>query len=315
MKNTRIIFMGTPEFCIPALKALAEEPGFDVLLAVTQPDRPKGRGKKLTPSAVKKTAMELGIEVFQPEKINTDDGIHKLKLLEPDFFVVVAYGQILSKKILDIPKVYPINIHASILPQYRGAAPIQAAVKNMDKKSGVTTMVMAEKMDAGDILLCEKTIVDPEETAADLHDRLSLIGGRLIVKTIHEINQGVLEPVPQDHPNASYVSLLKKSDGRINWHTSAKAICAHINAMTPWPGAFSELSGNRLKIFKARPSTAFTGSSPKPGTILSCSDDGIFVASDAGVVQILELMGNSGKRLDAASFLRGHKIDLPAGLE
>ena len=315
MKNTRIIFMGTPEFCIPALKALAEEPGFDVLLAVTQPDRPKGRGKKLSPSAVKKTAMELGIEVFQPEKINTEDGIHKLSSLEPDFFVVVAYGQILSKKILDIPRVFPINIHASILPRYRGAAPIQAAVKNMDKETGVTTMVMAEKMDAGDILLCEKTPVDTEETAADLHDRLSMMGGDLIVETIHEVNRGELEPVAQDHSKASYVTLLKKSDGRINWQTSAKAICAHINAMTPWPGAFTELSGKRLKLFKARPSDMFHQTPAEPGTILSCSDDGIYVAADKGTVQILELMGSSGKRLDAASFLRGNKIDLPAGFE
>ena len=315
MKNTRIIFMGTPEFCIPALKALAEEPGFDVLLAVTQPDRPKGRGKKLSPSAVKSAATELGIDVFQPEKINTEDGINKLKKLAPDFFVVVAYGQILSKKILDIPRVYPINIHASILPQYRGAAPIQAAVKNMDKETGVTTMVMAEKMDAGDILLCKKTPVAPEETAADLHDRLSLMGGDLIVETIHKINRGELEPVAQDHSKASYVTLLKKSDGRINWQTSAKAICAHINAMTPWPGAFTELSGKRLKLFKARPSDTPHQTPADPGTILSCSDDGIYVATQTGVVQILELMGSSGKRLDAASFLRGNKIDLPAGFE
>lgn len=312
MKNTRIVFMGTPEFSVPALEALAKDPGFDVLLAVTQPDRPKGRGKKLSPSAVKQAALDLGIEVYQPEKINTPEGMELICRLEPDYFVVVAFGQILSRQMLDIPKIYPINIHASLLPKYRGAAPIQAAILNMDEQTGVTTMVMAEKMDAGDILLMETTPVDPEETASMLHDRLSQMGADLIIKTIHGIEQNQVTPVPQDHSKASYVSMLKKSDGRINWQGSNKAVCAHINAMTPWPGAFTELYGKRLKIFKAVPSSLSVPASALPGTIVCCNDKGLFVVAGNGVVQVLELMGSSGKRLDAAAFLRGNKIDLPA---
>lgn len=309
MKNIRIVFMGTPEFSVPALRTLAKEPGFDILLAVTQPDRPKGRGKKLSPSEVKEAALDLGIDVYQPEKINTPEGIERIGSLEPDYFVVVAFGQILSRQLLDIPKIYPINIHASLLPKYRGASPIQAAILNMDEQTGVTTMVMAEKMDAGDMLMMETTPVDPEDTASMLHDRLSRLGADLIVKTIHGIEQNKVSPVPQDHSKATYVSMLKKSDGQINWNGSAKAICAHINAMTPWPGAFTELCGKRLKIFKAVVSSSPLETSAEPGTVVSCSDKGLFVAAGDGVVQVLELMGSSGKRLDAAAFLCGNKID------
>ncbi|WP_321493067.1 methionyl-tRNA formyltransferase [uncultured Desulfobacter sp.] len=309
MKNTRIVFMGTPEFSVPALQALAKEPGFDILLVVTQPDRPKGRGKKLSPSAVKEAATGLGIEVYQPEKINTPEGLKLISDLEPDYFVVVAFGQILSRQMLDIPKTYPINIHASLLPKYRGASPIQAAVLNMDDQTGVTTMVMAEKMDAGDILLMETTPVDPQETAPMLHDRLAQIGAHLIVKTIHAIEQGKVTPAPQDHSKATYVSMLKKSDGRIDWQRSTKAVCAHINAMTPWPGAFTELDGKRLKIFKAVPSSLSMQASALPGTIVASNEEGLFVAAADGVVQVLELMGSSGKRLDAAAFLCGNKIE------
>lgn len=315
MKKTRIVFMGTPEFSVPALEALAKDPGFDILLAVTQPDRPKGRGKKLSPSPVKQAALNLGIEVYQPEKINTPEGISLICGLKPDYFVVVAFGQILSRQMLDIPQKYPINIHASLLPKYRGASPIQAAILNMDEHTGVTTMVMAEKMDAGDILLMDITPVDPEETASMLHDRLSLMGADLIIKTIRGIEHNQVTPVPQDHSNATYVTMLKKSDGRINWNGSARSVCAHINAMTPWPGAFTELYGKRLKIFKAVLSSLSIPSSALPGTIVCCNDKGLFVAAGNGVVQVLELMGSSGKRLDAAAFLCGNKIDLPACLK
>ncbi len=314
MIKSRIIFMGTPVFSVPALHALAKEENFDIALVVTQPDRPKGRGKKLTPSPVKRAAQELGIKVFQPEKLNTPEGIDRLTQLKPDYFVVVAFGQILSQAILDIPKVYPINIHASLLPKYRGAAPIQAAVMNMDEESGITTMVMARGMDTGDMLLKATTAIGPEETAQDLHDRLSGIGGALIVETIGQINAGTSEPEPQDNDQATYVSMLKKADGLIDWSRSEKAVCAHINAMTPWPGAFTNLAGKRLKIFKAVP-----GELPienhEPGEILQCDSTGIHVAAGENSVAILELMGSSGKRLAADAFLRGHSIELPARFE
>ena len=313
MKPTRIIFMGTPEFSVPALKALAARSDFQISLVVTQPDRPKGRGKQLAPSPVKQAAVELGIEVFQPEKLNTDQGVEKLTRLAPDYFVVVAFGQILSQAILDIPKIYPINIHASLLPKYRGAAPIQAAVMNMDKESGITTMVMAKGMDTGDMLVKTRTPIDPEDTAQDLHDRLSSMGGEIIVNTIDATNAGQVTPKPQDHTRATHVSMLKKSDGLIDWKKSDKAICAHINAMTPWPGAFTHLAGKRIKIFKAIPGK---GSRDKaPGEILCCDKTGIHVAAGDGSIIICELMGSSGKRLTADAFLRGHSIDLPARFE
>jgi methionyl-tRNA formyltransferase len=312
-KKTNIIFMGTPDFSVPALNALAAQENFNISLVVTQPDRPKGRGKKLSFPPVKQRALELGFDVFQPENLNTQEGFEKLAALSPDYFVVVAFGQLLSQKILDIPKIYPINIHASLLPLYRGAAPIQAAVMNRDALTGVTTMVMAKGMDSGDMLLTSSTPVLAEETAKELHDRLSLMGGDLIVKTILENNINGLTPIPQDHSKATYVPLLKKSDGKIDWNRSNLAICAHINAMTPWPGAFSHLDGKLFKLFKAIPSDNETRLDP--GGICQCDGSGIHVATGKGTVVILELMGSSGKRLSADAFLRGHKIDLPARFE
>jgi methionyl-tRNA formyltransferase len=313
MKKTNIIFMGTPGFSVPALKALAAQDNFNISLVITQPDRPRGRGKKLSFPPVKEAALELGFDVFQPENLNTQEGFERLAAINPDYFVVVAFGQLLSQRILDIPRIYPINIHASLLPLYRGAAPIQAAVMNMDATTGITTMAMAKGMDSGDILLSSSTPINPEETAQELHDRLSVMGGKLIVETIQKINKNTLTPIPQDHSKATYVPMLKKSDGKIDWTCSNRAICAHINAMTPWPGAFTLLEGKRFKIFRALPSDRET--SLVPGEIFHCNGSGIHVATGENAVVILELMGSSGKRLTADAFLRGHKIDLPARFE
>lgn len=303
----RIIFMGTPDFSVPALNALAGRDDFQIVLVVTQPDRPRGRGKKMAFSPVKAAALDLGLKVFQPERLNGPENEVLLASLKPDFFVVAAYGQILSQKILDIPKMYPINIHASLLPRYRGASPIQAAVRNMDTTSGVTTMVMARAMDAGDILLKEETRLTPQDTAEDLHDRLSTLGAGLILETIDQVLEGGLKPVPQDHSRATYVPLLKKSDGHIDWSRTAQEIRAHIHAMTPWPGAFTFLDKKRMKIFRAE----IDAENSEPGTLYRISDRGIHVGTGHGTVIIRELMGPSGKRLFADQFLRGHKIDLP----
>ena len=313
MKKKNIIFMGTPAFSVPALRAIAAQDNFTISLVITQPDRPKGRGKKLSFPPVKEAALELGFDVFQPENLNTQEGFERLVAINPDYFVVVAFGQLLSQRILDIPRIYPINIHASLLPLYRGAAPIQAAVMNMDATTGITTMAMSKGMDSGDILLSSSTPINPEETAQELHDRLSVMGGKLIVETIQKINKDTLTPIPQDHSKATYVPMLKKSDGKINWTRSNRAICAHINAMTPWPGAFTLLEGKRFKIFRALPSDKET--SLDPGQIFYCNGSGIHVATGKNSVVILELMGSSGKRLTADAFLRGHKIDLPARFE
>lgn len=308
--KSTIIFMGTPDFSVPALQRLAEHPDFRVSLVVTQPDRPKGRGKKLAPSPVKTAAMELNIDVFQPEKINDKASLKTLSDLQPDFFVVSAFGQILSRQILDIPKLFPINIHASLLPKYRGASPIQAAILNMDKVTGVTTMVMAKDMDAGDILMSRSTPVSPEDTAQDLHDRLGQMGADLVIETLHAVLENHLDPLPQDHSRATYVKLLKKKDGLIDWHLSNRQIQAHINAMTPWPGAFTYLGDRRLKIYRARASEIISDNDP--GVIFQCDEAGIHVATGSGSLTITELMGTSGKRLSAADFLRGNKIEPPA---
>ncbi len=308
--KTKIIYMGTPDFSVNALLSLAAEKQFQISLVVTQPDRPKGRGRKLMPSPVKTAAQKIGLEVFQPENINSKESIEKLSSLNPDFFVVAAFGQILSEKILNIPRIYPINIHASLLPKYRGSSPIQAAIYNMDKKSGVTTMVMAKSLDTGDILLSTPTSISQNDTAQDLHDALTLLGADLIVKTIQQILKNQIKPIPQDHSRASYVKMLKKSDGEIDWNLSSRQICAHINAMTPWPGAFSKLDGKRIKIYKAVPFDKV--SEHDPGVIFECDKQGIHVAAGDGCVSILELMGTSGKRLKAFQFLCGHKIDTPA---
>lgn len=303
----RVIFMGTPDFSVFALNNLAQDDRIDIPLVVTQPDRPKGRGKKLAVSPVKKAALQLGLDLFQPEKANSPDSLQEITALEPDFFVVAAFGQILSKKLLDVPRYYPINIHASLLPLYRGASPIQAAILNMDETTGVTTMVMAPKMDAGDILLQASTPILPEDTAQDLHDRLGALGGRLIIKTIFGILDDSVTPVPQDHTKATYVKMLKKNDGRINWTLSARKIAAHINAMTPWPGAFTYLFEKRMKIFTVSVSDA--PSDEKPGVIINCDKNGIHVATGNGILTILELMGSSGKRLKSSDYLLGHQIE------
>lgn len=301
--------MGTPDFSVPALQRLSAQDEFHISLVVTQPDRPKGRGKKLAPSPVKTAALNLSLEVFQPENINTRDVREKLLSLQPDFFVVAAFGQLLSQEILDIPKLFPINIHASLLPRYRGASPIQAAILNTDKETGVTTMIMAKDMDAGDILLTSTTPISEQDTAQDLHDRLGLIGADLIVETLHAVLDRRIKPTPQDHSKATYVKLLKKTDGKIDWALGSRQICAHINAMTPWPGAFTTLGNKRIKIYKARPSDL--PSPQDPGVIFQCDKDGIHVSTGNGSLIILELMGTSGKRLKAGDFLCGHKITPP----
>jgi methionyl-tRNA formyltransferase len=301
--------MGTPDFSVPALRNLAAQDDFHVSLVITQPDRPKGRGKKLTPSPVKAAALELGLDVFQPEKLKTIEAEEKLSSLNPDFFVVAAFGQILSQTILDIPKFCPINIHASLLPKYRGASPIQTSILNMDKETGITTMLMEKGLDTGDILLTSKTAISIHDTAQDIHDRLGLIGADLIVQTIHDILDKKLEPVSQDHSLSTYVKMLKKSDGKIDWNLSSRRICYHINAMTPWPGAFTQLGDKRIKIFKALPNEEPSGCDP--GTIFRCDKQGIHVNTGDGCLTILELMGTSGKRLNAGQFLCGNKIDPP----
>lgn len=305
IKPFKIVFMGTPDFSVPPLLALAEK-GHEIVLVITQPDRPKGRGKKMVPPPVKVAAQNLGLRVLQPENMHSAEIKETLVNLKPDLFVVVAFGHKLSQEILDIPAITPINIHASLLPAHRGSAPIQASILNQDSQTGVTTMFMDKDLDTGAILLKSETTIHESDTAEDLHDRLAVMGADLIVKTLDLLAENKLTPILQDHTLATFAPLLKKSDGRIDWAWSPDKISAHVRAMTPWPGAFTHLNGQRLKIFKVTCHT--TPSAADPGTVIGCDDQGIRVAAGSGAVTIIELQGASGRRMTALDFLRGRPV-------
>jgi len=304
-KKARIIFMGTPDFAVPALKALHKNEE-NVVLVVTQPDRPKGRGRILSPPPVKKAAINFGYTVVQPPVIRSTEFSNILAKHEPDFTVVVAFGHILRKNILDIPKIATINIHASLLPKYRGPAPIQWAVINGDTQTGVTTMLMDEGMDTGDILLSSELERGPDDTSETLHDRLADFGADLLIQTLNAFKTGNILPIKQDHNQATYAPLLKKNDGRINWEKPANDLDAFIRGMTPWPGAFTFHGGKRLKIFRAKVISADTTGTP--GTILKGFPDELWVATGKGVLSILEIQEASGKRLLIKDFLRGYDL-------
>lgn len=297
--------MGTPDFAVPTLRVLHDS-GHQVLAVVTQPDRPKGRGRKLTPPPVKVTAEQYGIPVLQPETVRTDAFHRHLAELAPDLYVVVAFGQILPQSLLDIPGIGSINVHASLLPRHRGAAPIQWAIINGDQETGITTMMMDKGMDTGDILLIDKTAIGPDETAADLHDRLSDMGALTLVQTLEKLQDGSLKRTPQNHEQATYAPMLKKKDGQIDWSLPAKRIECQIRGMTPWPGVYTFSDGMRLKIFNAR--VLERDISVPPGTVLECFPGEMRVATGESALAISEIQGESGKRLPIDDFLCGCRL-------
>lgn len=302
----RIVFMGTPDFAIAPLHAL-HGAGHTILCVYTQPDKPKGRGKKIQAPAVKEAALSLGIPVFQPSSMKEDAVFEALSNLEPDLFVVVAFGHILKQRILDIPRLGPVNIHASLLPKYRGAAPIQWAIANGEKESGVTTMLMDAGMDTGDILLQRAIPIEKDDTAESLHDKLSVLGAGLIVETVAGLEAGEITPIPQDASKATNAPILKKSDGKIDWKKSVFEIDAHIRGMTPWPGAFTSFGDISLKIFGAVPMEENENTAP-PGTVLPAPMGTLLVSTGKGNLMITSLQGSSGKRLETADYLRGKPI-------
>lgn len=297
--------MGTPQFAVPALKALHENDQA-IALVVTQPDRPKGRGRKLTPSPVKETAMNLGYSVIQPSSVRTAEFSNLIQQHGPDFIVVVAFGHIIPKYILDIPNIAAINIHASLLPKYRGPAPIQRAIINEEKATGITTMLMDEGMDTGDILLSSQLDITPEDTSGTLHDRLADLGADLLIQTLKAFETGDIHPVSQDHTQATYAPMLKKKDGRMNWNLPAESLEAFIRGMTPWPGAFTFHEKKRLKIFKAK--TIVMDAEASPGTVLKGFPDELWISTGKDVLSVMEIQGESGKRLLIKDFLRGYQL-------
>jgi methionyl-tRNA formyltransferase len=301
-----IVFMGTPAFAVPALQALHDH-HFTVLQVVTQPDRAKGRGRQPAAPPVKVNAQALGYPVIQPASIKGEDFYHQLASLHPDIFIVVAFGHLLSKRLLALPRLGAINVHASLLPKYRGPAPIQRAIIAGESETGVTTMQLDAGLDTGDILLTEKLTIESHDTAQSLQDRLSILGAGLLIRTLESLERGNITPVSQDHSNATYAPLLEKAEGRMDWHLPATTLERFIRGMTPWPGAFTFHQNKRFKIHKAAilPGT----SSEAPGTVVKGFPDELRISTGDGILTILELQGESGKRLAIKDFLRGFKID------
>ena len=304
MTGMRIIFMGTPEFACPTLRTLIER-GEQVVAVVTQPDRPKGRGQQTLPPPVKVLAEQHGIPVLQPVKVRLPESIEEIRALEPDLIVVVAFGQILPKALLEIPTHGCINVHASLLPRYRGAAPLNWCIINGETETGVTTMMMDVGLDTGDMLLKRSTAIDPDEDTSSLHDRLSTIGAQLLGETLDELAAGRLAPEKQDDTLTCYASMLKKEDGLIDWGKDAATIKNLVRGMTPWPGAYSHVDDKLLKVYRVQ-SAAGAGA---PGEVLKAGRDGIEVACGSGSIVIVELQLEGKKRLPAAEFLAGCRLE------
>lgn len=301
----RIVFMGTPEIAAACLKKLISD-GFDVAAVYTQPDRPKGRGMKTVYSPVKETALAAGIPVYQPESFREEETVQALRDLKPDVIAVVAYGRILPQKVLDIPEKGCVNIHASVLPKYRGSAPYQWAVLDGQKETGVTAMYLCPEMDAGDIIEISKTPIGPDETAGELLDRLAVLGAALLSKTMGRMAAGKVEGTPQDGSLATYAPMLDKSMCPIDWSQTAQQVHDHVRGLHPWPVATAELAGTKFKIH----STAVVEGSGKPGTILALTKTGLRVACGEGAVEIRSLQAEGGKRMAAADYFRGHPLEI-----
>lgn len=301
----KVIFMGTPDFSVGTLEALIAA-GHEVMLAVTQPDKPKGRGKSMQYPPVKEAALAHGIEVYQPKRIRETECVEYLKKYEADIFVVVAFGQILTKEILEMPKYGCINVHASLLPKYRGAAPIQWAVINGEDVTGVTTMRMDEGIDTGDMILKEEVVLDKEETGGSLFDRLAKKGADLCVKTLTAIEEGTATYIPQKHEEATHTSMIKKQLGEMDWTKPAQELECLVRGLNPWPSAYTHLNGKTLKIWKSSVLEKETGK--EPGTI-EVGKNTIAVQTGKGLLQLEEIQLEGKKRMQTDAFLRGVSLE------
>ena len=306
----RILFMGTPDFAVPCLTSLLDA-GHTVVGAVSQPDQPKGRGHKLQPPPVKAAAVERGISVYQPATLKDGSFLEILEETTPELIVVVAYGKILPKYILDYPKYGCVNVHASLLPKYRGAAPIQWSVINGEKTTGVTTMYMAEGLDTGDMILKAETDIGDAETYGELHDRLSRMGAELLIKTVEEMEKGTAEPEKQNDEESCYAPMLNKETGHIDWSKTGAEILNLIRGTNPWPMSFSLYDGVPMKIVSA----SLAEKKGKPGEILSADKAGICIACGDGSILAKEIQMQGSKRMDVASYLNGHEIRVGTILE
>lgn len=300
----RVVFMGTPDFSVPALENVAKR--YEVVAVVTQQDRPKGRGHKMQYTPVKEKAIELEIPVYQPKRVKDPEFVDILKTLKPDVIVVIAFGQILSKEILELPKYGCINVHASLLPKYRGAAPIQWAVINGDKKSGVTTMYMAEGLDTGDIIDTSEIVLDEKETGGSLFDKLADLGGQLILNTLDKLETGTATRTRQDDARSTYAGKITKELGKIDFTKSAVEIERLIRGLNPWPSAFTYMDDKMLKIWNA--DVLEETVEEEPGTITEVNKKFIKVATGEGYLLLKEIQLEGKKRMDVTSFLNGYNF-------
>ena len=300
----RVVFMGTPDIAATCLKKILSD-GFDVVGVYTQPDRPKGRGMKMVFSPVKEVALAHEIPVFQPENFRADADVEALRSLRPDVIAVVAYGRILPQRVLDIPTGGCVNIHASLLPQYRGSAPYQWAVLDGLTETGVTAQHMALKMDAGDVIDVEKTAIGENETAGELLDRLAILGAALLSRVLVRFEQGSVAGVPQDASQVSFAPMLDKSMCPIDWSKTARQVHNHVRGLHPWPVATMELKGQKFKVHATR----IVDGSGTPGQILGLTKTGLKIACGEGAVEVTQLQAEGGKRMAAPDYFRGHPLD------
>lgn len=303
----RIVFMGSPDFAVPTLERIVEE-GHDVIGIYTQPDKPKGRGKTMQYTPVKEKALEYNIPVYQPARVKEEAVINELKALAPDAIVVVAFGQMLPKAILEIPKYGCINVHGSLLPKYRGAAPIQWSIIDGEEETGITTMLMDVGCDTGDMLLKAKTKIAADETGGSLFERLSTIGAELLIETLKGVEAGTIVPEKQDLSKGNYVKILSKADGQINFEKTAIEIERLIRGLNPWPSAYTSLDGKTLKVWKANVvSSEIKG---QVGEIVTVTKDSIEVQTGDGLLSLVELQLEGKKRMTVDAFLRGYAVEV-----
>ena len=302
----RILFMGTGMFAVPSLEALLKS-GHSVVGIVTQPDRPAGRGRKLRVSPVKEVAENAGLPVYQPEKVRAEDFVSLVKEINPDCIVVAAFGQIIPKSILDIPRYGNVNVHGSLLPKYRGAAPVHYALFCGESRTGVTTMLMAEGLDTGPMLLKREVDILPDDNEGVLESRLASVGSELLIETLEKLESGSIEPIPQDDKLATYAPSVKKAECQVEWSKSAGEIANRVRGCTPRPGAYTFLNGSSVRLWSCKPveKSEFSGN---PGEVVAVDSTGIYVGTGCGILLITEIQPENKKRMDAVEFARGYRI-------
>jgi methionyl-tRNA formyltransferase len=308
MSALRIVFCGTPEFAVPSLRHLAERPEFSIDAVITQPDRPRGRGQHLSSSPVKDAALEIGLHVYQPETIKSESSQEFLKRVAPDAVVIIAYGQIIPARLLTIPRLGWLNLHASLLPRYRGAAPIHWAIANGETVTGLTTMQIDKGMDTGPTLLRREVEIGPDESSPELAVRMSALGAELIADSLLRFDRGEIFPVPQDAQNASYAPILKKEDGRIDWSQPAQQIYNRMRAFVPWPGAFTTFRQQTCNVWGRPESRGMAGENMQPGEIISSTKELYVVCGEGSCLRAESVQIEGRKKLSAREFANGARI-------